>query len=45
MNNVRLQLAFMGETVSPPGARFSSTWLGTFRFPTPLHVHRPVSGP
>ena len=39
MNNARLPLAFVGETMFPPRAPFFSKAWGTSRFPTPLHCH------
>jgi len=42
MNNARLRLAFVGETMFPPRAPFFLKTWGTSRFPTPLPVHGPT---
>jgi hypothetical protein len=39
MSNARLRLAFTGETMFPPCARFFLRSWATSRFPTPLHTH------
>ena len=49
MTNARLRLAFASdetsETMFPPRAPFFLKTWGTSRFPTPLHAHRPETGP
>jgi len=49
MSIVRLQQTIarkeVSETMFPPRAPFFSKVLGTSRFPTPLHAHRPKVGP
>ncbi|CAN5284136.1 hypothetical protein BH09ACT13_BH09ACT13_07910 [soil metagenome] len=50
MTNARLRLAFTsgkanGNHVSSREAPFFLKTCGTFRFPTPLHAHRPEAGP
>ncbi len=44
MSIVRLRQTIMGETMFPPCTPFFPTTRGTFRFPAPLHAHRPESG-
>ena len=44
MSNTRLRLAFTGETMFSPCAPFVLKAWETFRFPTPLHAHRPETG-
>ena len=45
MNVAHLQFAPVGETMFPPRAPFFVKARGTSRFPAPLHVHGPVTGP
>ena len=44
MSNARLRLAFVGETMFPARALFSSKVWGTSPFPTPLDTHGPEAG-
>jgi hypothetical protein len=45
MSNARLRLAFLGETMFPPGSPLLLKTWGTSRFPTPFPAHSPETGP
>jgi len=44
MNNARLRLAFVGETMFPPRTPFFLEAGGTSWFPALLHAHMPEGG-